>query len=84
MIPSRLQFIYLRKCNLLLNNLKNAFKCDSCKRAQANDVKTFLTLLKVHLCFNLCLQLVLNTASLLPNFLFCIGRIEEILKIKII
>lgn len=82
MIPSHLQFIYLRKCNLLLNNLKNAFMCDSCKRAQANDVKTFLILLEVHLCFNLFLQLVLNTASSLPNFLFWIGRIEEILEMK--
>lgn len=40
---------------------------------------------EVHLCFNFFLQLMLNIASKssLPNFLFWIGRIEEILKIKI-
>lgn len=48
----------LRKCNLLLSYLKNAFKYDSCKKAQANDVKTFLIFLEVHLCFNLFLKLV--------------------------
>lgn len=40
-IWSHFQLISFRTGYLLSSNFKNAFKCNSCKRAQANDPKTF-------------------------------------------